>query len=270
MGMQMEFISGTFTEKIPYVKAGTGEKSVVIFPPTNDLIFSLQEDPESFISPLQKFFPPGYIIYILGYDRHLSLNHSHEKMVDEYAQIVRQHIGPAYIAGLSYGGFFASIFAAKYPELTQKLFLIVWAHTVSESGLNVIQHQLQLADSGKLYELNQSFHDSTLNPLLRGTLRLITKVQWNKVKSTMNPISTFINAYRYILTHNGNNKQFLSRIRVPTLVVGADQDQLFSEACYRETAQLIPNAQLVIFQGVGHHVAIERSSQLKKALFSFL
>jgi len=52
--------------------------------------------------------------------------------------------------------------------------------------------------------------------------------------------------------HNSKNR--LVEINVPTLVIAGDNDFYFPEELYRETAAAIPNAKLILYEGVGHMV----------------
>ena len=44
----------------------------------------------------------------------------------------------------------------------------------------------------------------------------------------------------------------LARIQVPTLVVGGERDPFYTPASFRETAEGIPNARLILYERVGH------------------
>lgn len=44
----------------------------------------------------------------------------------------------------------------------------------------------------------------------------------------------------------------LSRIKVPTLVVGGDRDAAYGPALFRETAEGVPNGKLLLYSCTGH------------------
>jgi pimeloyl-ACP methyl ester carboxylesterase len=50
----------------------------------------------------------------------------------------------------------------------------------------------------------------------------------------------------------------LSEIKAPTLVVAGDQDPFYPKTFIRETAEGIPNAELVLYEGVGHPASGKR------------
>jgi TAP-like protein len=47
-------------------------------------------------------------------------------------------------------------------------------------------------------------------------------------------------------------KDRLPEITAPTLVVAGDKDPFYSETLFRETAEGIPKARLILYQGMGH------------------
>jgi pimeloyl-ACP methyl ester carboxylesterase len=47
-------------------------------------------------------------------------------------------------------------------------------------------------------------------------------------------------------------KERLAQITAPTLVVAGDKDPFYSETLFRETAEGIPNARLILYEGMGH------------------
>jgi pimeloyl-ACP methyl ester carboxylesterase len=59
----------------------------------------------------------------------------------------------------------------------------------------------------------------------------------------------------------------LAEIRVPTLVVGGDNDPFYTQRLFRETAEGIPNARLILYQGMGHPAF---GKQFRRDVLAFL
>ncbi|MFX1307608.1 MAG: alpha/beta fold hydrolase, partial [Promethearchaeota archaeon] len=55
----------------------------------------------------------------------------------------------------------------------------------------------------------------------------------------------------------GDRKQFLTSIKVPTLVIHGGDDPLVSIEGGKDTAASIPGAELLIIEGMGHSLPIE-------------
>jgi pimeloyl-ACP methyl ester carboxylesterase len=52
--------------------------------------------------------------------------------------------------------------------------------------------------------------------------------------------------------YNHNFKARLAQITAPTLVIAGDKDPFYTETLFRETAEGIPNAKLILYKGMGH------------------
>ena len=265
-----DFETGIFLNKIPYAKAGSGEKKIVIFPPTHHLLWNVTVDAEEQVNGYKHFIPDDFTFYILGYDPNLPKNHSSEEIAADFANIIREHIGPATIMAVSFGGSVAIPFAALYPELTEKLILLVTTYGSSGKGVEFGKELIQLAKEGKSFTLQKKINNLYSSRVLRYLFDLKTWKNWSKLEKNMNPISTFINAYTHLFKTQESRKKYLSMIQAPTLVIGGTKDQFATEEYYLKTAELIPNAHLELFEGKTHTVPVERLFEIKKLIKNFL
>ena len=64
-----------------------------------------------------------------------------------------------------------------------------------------------------------------------------------------------------------NFKDRLREIVAPTLVVAGGKDPFYTEALFRETAEGIPHARLILYKGMGHPAA---GKQFEKDVLNFL
>ncbi len=263
--------SGLFHEKIPYIKHWTkkSKKNLVIFPGSMNLIQWPATDPLSLAKEARPFVPDEYTLYILGYDKNLPMNHTTDQIADEFAQFFKEHIGSATILAISYGGFIAIPFAARYPELTENLLLVTAAHSLSNEGLRLANEWMQLADKEGSYSVLKKSAELFCSAFYRVLFRILIWTQRKSVKSDQYPISTFINAYKHMIDTNLERKKYLSKIKAPTLVIGGNKDNFFSEKIYKETADLIPNAKLIILNS-GHMVPMEKAKKVSKSIYDFL
>ena len=62
----------------------------------------------------------------------------------------------------------------------------------------------------------------------------------------------------------------LPEISVPTLIIGGSEDPFFSESLLRETAGKIPDAELRVYEDVGHGVPKERKRRYEDDALAFL
>ena len=179
--------TGMFLNRIPYLKMGNGPNNLVIIRETSELFLSVGSAPEGQYKIFKRVIPPKYTLYILGYDKNLSDSNTEETIVDDYAKILKDEIGPSVLMGMSYGGLNAITLAGKYPDLVKKLILLVSAHKASEQGLILAKEWMRMVRAGELFKLNMSFADlfgkwifkilskiMTKKNLPKKTIRLIT------------------------------------------------------------------------------------------------
>lgn len=262
--------SGLFLEKYTYIKEGIGSKNVVIFPPTGDLRVSIQNEPKQTIKQYRLFVPDIYTLFIIGYDPNSGPDFNNEQIAHDFGKFIKEKVGIAIIVAISYGGTVAIPFAAFYPELVEKLILLITGYKVSESGVLFCKKAIDLAKKGQMYQLDQ--HITTLYGKW-WSLLLFHFLTWLNRKNTekiSNPLSTLIYAYEQFLNINGQNKKYLTQIKASTLVLGGTKDKVFSGEIYTETAQLIPKGKLVLYEGESHMVPIEKIKDVKRVVQEFL
>jgi pimeloyl-ACP methyl ester carboxylesterase len=59
----------------------------------------------------------------------------------------------------------------------------------------------------------------------------------------------------------------LAEIKVPTLVIGGEEDKFYLN---RETAEGIPNARLILYEGFGHNAFDDNKRQFQADILAFL
>ena len=67
-----------------------------------------------------------------------------------------------------------------------------------------------------------------------------------------------------------NTMDLVGRIKAPTLVMLGERDLSVSPKRSRELAELIPGAELMVFQGVGHGFWREKQEEVDRAVLDFL
>ncbi|MFX0097939.1 MAG: alpha/beta fold hydrolase [Candidatus Hodarchaeota archaeon] len=268
-----EVETGLYLGKIPHAKAGSGDLDVIMFPGADNLLGWGGETTCRLM--FYKFLPERYrekcTLHVLGYQRDLPENATTETMARDYGEAVKKEIRPGIIFGGSFGGFLAIPFASLYPELTKKLLLANAAYTVSESGKQWALRLIELAGKGEFYKFEKEINYLYNTLFFRGLMNFYT---WkgrrkDKNKPYSYPISTFITAFKDVLARPLERKEHLHKIKASTLVFGGTKDLVFSEDIFRETAELIPNAELKLVKG-GHMAAVEKPFAFRKVFLRVL
>lgn len=264
--------TGLFHAKIPYIKGGSGPKSLVFFYGGSALLTSLDKSSvRDHLRVIEAYVPAGYTYYVFGYEQNPAKTYGLNQIADDFADIIRAEIGKTVIVGVSFGGFVAMRFAAKYPELTDKLVLLVSGHCFSAAGEQKIGRMLALAQQGCMYEMMKElsllFRRWWLNMLARFLLWKNNK----RIVSGLNSRDAIISSLEGIcVTDVRNNTDYLGRIAAKTIVIGGTQDQFFGEDQFRETAQYINNAALRMFTEETHMLPVERRKDVAGMVKSFI
>ncbi len=248
---------GLFQDKIPFVKVGSGPKTLVYLRGATDLFLSVITDPLGNGKSKRKLITPEHTLYILGYPRDLPPNTTVEQLADTFAEVIKNHIGKATIIGSSLGGLVAIILTAKHPALVHKLILAFSACQFSASFVERTKEWFKIAETGKIWKVLLKMNDFINGFFFRNLMKLTTLLLWPKAKKQVNPISTAFYPLKDAVMRNGELKKFLPLIQAETVILGGTKDIAFSTEIYKETTELIPHAKLVLIPGAGHMMADE-------------
>ena len=160
---------------------------------------------------------------------------------------------PAAIVGNSYGGYVALDFAARRPELVEKLVLLdapLMDHDFSPEFMEYVEEEERLIESGDLdaaVELNLSFWcpeiADRVRPMVAATLE-------REDEELPNPD--------------------LGAVRTPTLVAVGEHDKPDFRAIAERLARELPNAELAVIAGAGHLPSMERPDETVSLVGRFL
>jgi len=179
-------------------------------------------------------------------------------------------ITKAHFIGNSMGGYILQELACHYPSLVKSAIISnstnggrTCFHNYLEAQLELIKAEVPLnvlikATCSWVYSIDYLLQPGILNVLIQEQLE--------------NPYPFTINGYegQYAALKNFNSKQWLNKINVPTLVIGADQDLIFSELSIKALADNIPDAEYYCFQQCGHLPFIEYPEKFINVVLDFI
>lgn len=239
--------AGYFNNGIPYNRVGRGPRILVIF---QGLLFvnkPLSGMLAASYATYYQYLEEEYTTYIALRKPELPVGYTLKDMADDYAVMIQEEFGgPVDIWGVSTGGSIALYFAANHPELVRHLIIHSSAYTLSDSTKNIMLRVAALARQRKWMAAYAEMVSIT---------RYAKPVIWigsflaglfAAPKDPSNLVVT-IEAEDKL-----NFKDRLCEITAPTLVVAGDQDPYYSPALFRETAEGIPHARLILYEGRGH------------------
>jgi pimeloyl-ACP methyl ester carboxylesterase len=242
--------AGYFPSGLPYNRLGHGPRPLVVF---QGLTF--ENKPQAgFMVGIYKFLEDDYTVYSVLRRPGLPHGYTLKDMADDYATTIRaQFGGPVDVIGVSTGGSIVHHFAADHPDLVRRLVIHSSAYTLSDEAKRL---QLRVGDLAQQGRWRQAWA-ALLGPVLAhaGRVRYISKpIVW--LTSVLMSLSPPKDPTDLVVTVEAEDKfnfrDRLAQITAPTLVVAGDQDPFYTPALFRETADGIPNARLILYPGMGH------------------
>jgi 3-oxoadipate enol-lactonase len=160
---------------------------------------------------------------------------------------------PAAIVGNSYGGFVALDFAARRPELVEKLVLLdapLMDHDFSPDFMEYVEEEERLIEAGDMdaaVELNLAFWCPGVADRVRPMAAASMEIENAELPDPP-----------------------LSEVRTPTLVAVGEHDKPDFRAIAERLARELPNAQYAVIEGAGHLPPLERPDETAALVRRFL
>jgi len=268
-GTKLEAVTGYSKNGLPYFRMGSGQRIIVIFGGGPDF----QHKPPSgfqlrMLSSSNKELAKENTVYYVSRRGGLPAGYSKRGMSDDYAAMIKDELaGPVDIIGFSSGGPIALHFAIDHPDLIRHLVLAETGYRLSEEGEEWIRQVGDLARQGK-WRKAAVFMGTAMYP--KGLKKHVFKfLVWLFGKSMFgasgDPSDGLVEVESEV-NHDFASKQ-LAEIKVNTLVIGGEEDKFYLN---RETAEGIPNAKLILYEGFGHNAFNDNKLQFQADILDFL
>ncbi len=192
-----------------------------------------------------------------------------ELMADDAAMLLDMlGIESTHVAGKSMGGMIGQWLAIKYPQKVKRLVLGCTSASRDNVGNEILGMGREIATKIGMKAV-------WLAAIFWGYTREYIEKNLNSIKQTLETIpedhESLIGYIRQSFACQGHNtRDLLGQIKAPTLVMLGENDLSTSPKRSRELAELIPGAELKVFQGVGHGFWRERQEDVDKVVLDFL
>ena len=160
---------------------------------------------------------------------------------------------PSALVGASYGGFVSLDFAARKPELVEKLVLLdapLMAHDFSEKFMDYVREEERLLEAGDLdgaVELNLGFWCPGIADRVRP---MVAPALHREDAELPDPE--------------------LAGIHAPTLVIVGEHDKPDFRAIAERLSRELPHAELAVLRGAGHLPSMEQPEATAELVSRFL
>ncbi len=237
-----------------YVRWGSGPKTLLLIPggPGNAVPSGVFL---SFVlGPYRPLVEDGYTAWMVARKRDMPRGHSFADMADDYAHLIADEFGGKVdvVIGISTGGQIGFYLAARHPDRFGHIVIGVAGYADSDRAKEILLPYARLAGEGRTGEAMASMFEVLYPSLPRGVVRVLGEVMGRLALGDTHPSyanDVMVEAEAELAC---DAREVLPDIPVPVLLVCGDLDEGFSKEVYEETARLIPDCTVRMYEGLGH------------------
>ena len=234
--------------KMNYVSFGYGRKAFVVLPGLSDGLTTVKGKALLLASSYREFFKE-YTVYMFSRKDEMPAGYSIRDMADDQAKALKElGIEKVSVMGVSQGGMIAQAFAIDYPEMTEKLVVVVSAPQANEMIRENVSAWIALAE--------QCDHKH----LMIDTAEKGYTEEYLKKYRKMYPILGLVgkpkNYDRFLVNARAildfDVQEELGKISCPTYIIAGGADKTVGVESSYVMRERIPNSELHVYEGLGH------------------
>ena len=185
---------------------------------------------------------------------------------DALASLVESlQLGPAHVAGSSWGGTVVLELYRRHPGLVATLILID-TYAGWKGSLPADEVRARVAGGRRMLAAPWGNFDPSVPGLFAGDPPAALLPLLASIAADVRPATL---ARELAIMAETDLSDLLPQIGVPTLLVWGDSDVRSPLSVARQFQEAIPNAQLVVLEGAGHMSHLERPAEVNEALRVF-
>lgn len=174
-------------------------------------------------------------------------------------------LGPAHVAGLSWGSTIVQELYRHHPGLVATLILI-GAYAGWKGSLPADEVAARVEGARRMLGAPAEEFDPTLPGLLAGEPRAEFVPLLEQIAADVRAESL---KTQLLLMAEADQRDLLPRIAVPTLLIWGELDARSPLSVARQFEESVPDSELVVIPGAGHVCQLERPEQLNEAVRNF-
>ena len=252
-------------KSMDYVTFGKGKQPLVIIPGLGDGLQTVKGKAQLF-SLSYRLLAKRYKIYVFSRINELRQGYTTRDMAADVAEAMEAlTLDTAYVMGISQGGMIAQWLAADFPEKVQKLILAVTTAKPSQLARERIEHWQQLSQSGNFKHLMLDIAKHSYTQKSYQKWRLLYNVMgiFGHIKDKQRIDIQSVSCLKH------DSLDFLEKINCPTLIIGAEKDDVLGVDGSLRLHQYIKDSQLTILPECGHAL-YEQNKDFQKRVLVFL
>jgi pimeloyl-ACP methyl ester carboxylesterase len=202
----------------------------------------------------EAYLAAGYAVWMVTRRRNMPSSHTSADMADDYARLIAEEFGGRVdvVVAESFGGMIGQYLAARHPASFGHIAMVVAAAELSEWGKDVDQRMAAAVAAGDPGGAGTVMAEYLLpGPRTRWLRELLGPVIGKRVLGRSGcPAADILTEARAELAFDA--REVLPLIRPPVLLLCGGRDAFFPRAVAEETARLIPDCTLIVYEGWGH------------------
>ena len=248
-----------------YVTFGKGNQPLVIIPGLGDGLQTVKGMAMPFSITYRKL-AERYKIYVFSRINELRQGYTTRDMAADVAEAMETlNLDATYVMGISQGGMIAQWLAVDFPERVQRLILAVTTAKPSQLARERIEHWQKLSQSGNFKHLMLDIAKHSYTQKSYQKWRLLYNVMgiFGRIKDKQRIDIQAVSCLKH------DSLDFLEKINCPTLIIGAEKDDVLGVDDSLELHQHIKDNQLTILPECGHAL-YEQNKDIQKRVLVFL
>ncbi len=210
---------------------------------------------------------PQIAIFSGRYDCRVADHRNGASMAEIAANILVQAPPQFALCGLSMGGYLSFEIMRQAPQRVRKLALLDTQATPEGEAQRANRHgRMEAARQGGMSKLADLQWEQLVHPMRYADARLKDDVR----RMALDTGTDVYLRHCAAIMDRPDSRPGLARIKVPTLVLTGDKDQLTPPDKAREMAEGIAGATLVIVPDCGHMSTMERPEAVNEALEAWI
>ena len=255
-----------FNEKsMDYVTFGKGKKSLVIIPGLGDGLQTVKGMAMPFLITY-RILAKRYKIYVFSRINELRQGYTTRDMAADVAEAMEVlNITNAHVMGISQGGMIAQWLVVDFPKKVQKLILAVTTAKLSNQGRERISCWLNLSQTGTYKDLMIDIARHSYTTKSFGRFKYLYRIMgiFGRIKDKKRIDIQAVSCLKH------DSLAFLEKINCPTLIIGAENDDVLGLDGSLRLHQHIKDSQLTILPECGHAL-YEQNKDFQKRVVVFL
>jgi len=247
-------VTGMFPNGMAYARLGTGSKTLlwILGGPGIGVPKGLR------LALLPFWYRPyvekGYSVWIVARKQGMPKGHTFADMAEDYAGLIADEFDGKVdlVIGEDNGGAVGFCLAARHPERVGHIAIAAAGYEVSEQGKTLDYEFARLRSEGRSDEAFALLLSALYPDIpIPGATRVLGALMARLLFADANPHIASDVMVEAEAERAFDAREILPRISVPVLLICGDGDLFVPKEVYEETARLIPDCTLRIYEGKG-------------------